>query len=105
MYNEKELMKTRKEILRTLEEHRDDISRLGARRLALFGSAARGEQNERSDLDFLVEFEKKTFDAYMDLKDFLEGLFHCRVDLVLPSTLKPRLRERILSDTVDVQGL
>ncbi|MFQ5780671.1 MAG: nucleotidyltransferase family protein [Nitrospiria bacterium] len=42
----------------------------------LFGSAARGEGRKTSDLDFVVEFEKKSFDSYTDLEAFLEELFH-----------------------------
>ena len=70
------------------------------RRLGLFGSAARGEATDSSDLDFLVELEKKTFDNYMDLKFFLEDLFGCKVDLVMKDALKPRLREPILKETI-----
>jgi predicted nucleotidyltransferase len=73
--------------------------------LRLFGSCARDEARESSDLDFVVEFEKKTFDAYMDLKEFLENLFGCRVDLVLSNVIKPRLRPFILKDAIDVEGL
>jgi predicted nucleotidyltransferase len=88
-----------------LPENRDAIRRFGVRRLALFGSCARGDGNESSDLDFLVDLENKTFDAYMGLKEFLEDLFHCEVDLVLENTIKPRLRPYILSEAVDVPGL
>jgi len=52
-----------------------------------------------------VEFEHKSFDAYMDLKEFLESLFGCPVDLVLADSLKPRLRESILKETVHAPGL
>ena len=58
-----------------------------------------------SDLDFLVEFEKKSFDAYMDLKAFLETLFGCRVDLVLENAIKPRLRSTILNEALHAEGL
>ncbi len=87
-----------------LEENRDAISAFGVKSLALFGSAARGNAETR-DLDFLVEFETKSFDAYMDSKAFLEGLFDKPVDLVLRDGIKPRLRSRILSEAVDVPGL
>jgi hypothetical protein len=64
---------------------------------------------EMSDLDFLVEFEKKSFDAYfdayMDLKAFLEKLFGCRVDLVLENAIKPRLRSTILNEALHAEGL
>jgi predicted nucleotidyltransferase len=82
-------------VLSVLDEHRDELLGLGVRRLGLFGSAARNEATKASDLDFLVEFQRKSFDAYMDLKALLERIFDCKVDLVLPEALKPRLRERI----------
>jgi hypothetical protein len=93
------------QILRIIEAHRDKIKGFGVRRLGLFGSAARGEAAEGSDLDFLVELEKKTFDNYMDLKFFLEDLFGCKVDLVIKENLKPRLREPILKETIYAAGL
>jgi predicted nucleotidyltransferase len=99
------MVQTRSQILKTLEENRESIVRFGVRSLGLFGSAARGDSTSGSDLDFLVEFERKSFDAYMDLKDFLEELFHCPVDLVLADGIKPRLREVILKETVHVAGL
>ncbi len=95
-------MNNRNEILRTLENRWEELRSFGVRRLSLFGSAARDGYREGNDLDFLVEFEEKSFDAYMDLKQYLEDLFGCEVDLVLPSTLKPRLKHRILADAVDV---
>jgi hypothetical protein len=90
------------EILRTLTRHSTTIRSFGARRLGLFGSQARGEASPDSDLDFLVEFEPgaKTFDNYMDLKEFLEDLFGRKVDLVVSEVLKPRLREGVLRETV-----
>ena len=92
-------------VLNTLVEHRDAIRSLGVRSLALFGSVATGTASESGDLDFLVEFEHKSFDNYMDLKVLLEDLFDCRVDLVLKNALKPRLREPILAAAVHAPGL
>lgn len=60
------------EILHRLEQNAPVIRRYGARSLGLFGSGARGTVREDSDLDFVVEFETKSFDTYMDLKAFLE---------------------------------
>ncbi len=96
---------SRDEIMGLLEQNRPAIRRLGARRLGLFGSAARGEDSPGSDLDFVVEFERKTLDAYMDLKAFLEELFGRRVDLVIADAVKPRLRETIIGEAVYAQGL
>ena len=96
---------TREDIMDLLRENKESLERFGVRRLALFGSRAREDAQPESDLDFLVEFEKKSFDAYMDLKFFLEELFGASVDLVLTNTIKPRLLNRILEEAVDVQGL
>ena len=99
------MTRTREAVLQQIEENRDTIRGFGVKRLGLFGSCARGEATQSSDLDFLVELEKKSFDVYMDLKDFLEEMFGCKVDLVMKDALKPRLREPILKETVYAQGL
>ena len=94
------MTRTREAVLQQLEDNRDKIRSFGVKRLGLFGSCARGEATQSSDLDFVVELEHETFDAYMDLKEFLEGLFHCPVDLVLIDAIKPRLRETILGEAI-----
>lgn len=99
------MVKNREEILEIIEQNLNAIRGFGVRRLGLFGSCARGECNEVSDLDFVVEFEKKSFDAYMDLKLLLEKLFDCRVDLVISDSIKPRLRSVILGEAIHAPGL
>jgi predicted nucleotidyltransferase len=96
---------TREEILKRLAEHRDAIRGFGVRRLGIFGSYARGEPSEGSDMDFLVEFEHPTFKTYFGLKFFLEELFDCKVDLVFHDTIKPRIRNTILEETIYAEGL
>ncbi len=98
-------MRSRDEVLRMLERNREAIRAYGVRRLGLFGSCARGESGPNSDLDFVVEFDKKSFDGYMAVKEFLEDLFGCRVDLVIESAIKARLREVIRRETVHAAGL
>jgi len=66
------MKRTREAVLQQIEDNRDKIRGFGVKRLGLFGSVARGEATEGGDLDFLVELEKKSFDVYMDFKDFLE---------------------------------
>ena len=88
-------------IIKRLSEHQSEIRRFGVRSLGLFGSFARGDQKASSDLDFVVELEPKTFDAYMGLKQFLEELFGCHVDLVLPDAIKPRLKAQIMREMVN----
>ena len=96
---------TRDEILRKLEDNRDNIRGLGVRRLGIFGSYARGEETARSDLDFIVEFDEATLHQYLDLKEFLESLFGRPVDLVFADAVKPRLRPIIHAEAVYVSGL
>jgi uncharacterized protein len=82
--------------------HGDELRALGALRLGLFGSCARGEAQPGSDVDLLVELDRRTFDRYMDLKLFLEDLLGRKVDLVLADRIKPRLKEQILAEVVDI---
>jgi predicted nucleotidyltransferase len=91
---------TRDEILCLIEGNRERLYALGVVELALFGSYARGDAGPQSDVDFLVELSEKSFDRYMDLKEFLQELLGRKVDLVLKSAIKTRLRERILSEAV-----
>jgi len=91
----------RDEILQKLGQNRSELRRLGALRLGLFGSFARGEARADSDVDLLVDLDHHGFDRYMDLKLFLEDLLGRRVDLVLSDRIKPALRERILGDVID----
>ena len=91
---------TREEILNVLATNRERLSQLAVHELALFGSHARNEATEESDIDFVVEFTTKSFDRYMELREFLESILDRRVDLVLKSAIKPRLRERILREAV-----
>ncbi len=93
------------EILNTLAAHRQKLQAMGVRKLGLFGSYRRGAAKPDSDMDFLVVFERTSFDDYMDTKFFLEDLFQCRVDLVLEKNIKPRLRPYILDEVTYVSGL
>lgn len=78
--------------------------RYGIRTLALFGSYVRGEQNRRSDLDILVEFEDRplTLLQFIALEQELADLLGVKVDLVEKSALKPRIGKRILKENVPV---
>ncbi len=97
--------KSGEQILDVIGKNKKTLERLGVKRLGLFGSFAAGRGGPDSDLDFLVEFERKSFDSYMDLKFFLEETFERPVDLVCPEAIKPRLKRDILNATLYVQGL
>ena len=77
------------------------LSRFGIKSLFLFGSVARNEANQESDLDFIVDFEGSvTFDRYMDLKIFLEDLFDRQIDLAIEGSLKPQIRQRVIEEAI-----
>lgn len=88
-----------------LRKKRDEIlevaARHGARNVRIFGSAARGEANDQSDVDFLVEMEpgRTLLDMgglLMDLRELLGR----DIDVVTERGLKPRIRARVLRDAV-----
>jgi uncharacterized protein len=90
-----------------LEEKREEILRIasehGAREVRVFGSVARGQADQESDIDFLVELE--TGRSLMDLGGLqmdLEALLGRRVDVVTALGLKARIRERVLREAVPV---
>lgn len=93
-------MLDRQEILDRLAANADELRNLGALSVALFGSFARDEANEQSDVDLLVDLDEHTFDRYMDLKLHLEDLLERPVDLVLIDGLKPRVRGKILNEAI-----
>lgn len=94
----------REATLNLLNEHGPEIKeRFGVRRLAVFGSVARNEAGEDSDIDVLVEFEgKATFNSFIDLKLYLEELLKRSVDLVTNDAVRPQTRPSIERDLVDV---
>lgn len=94
----------RAEVLARIEEHAEEIRRrFGVRELALFGSVARDEAREDSDLDVLVTFEGPAdFNRFMDLRFFLEDLLEIRVDLVTRSGLRPELRQEVQREAIRV---
>ncbi len=95
---------TARTVLKVLEAHRKELADYGVKRLGLFGSVAKGTATSHSDLDFVVDFDHKTFDKYMDVKFYLERLFRRHVDLVLTDALKPRLRKPVLKEALYLQG-
>ena len=94
---------SRDEILQKLAAHRQVLQEMGVRSLALFGSAARGELHEGSDIDLLAEFaEPPGFDGYMRVKFYLEEMLGLPVDLVMQSALKPWARQAVLEEAIYV---
>jgi len=77
--------------------------RFSVKTLSIFGSAARDELTEESDIDILVDFEvKATFDLFMDLKFYLEDILQRRVDLVTIKALREPIRKTIEQELIRV---
>ena len=94
-------MLRKKEILETLFTHTDELNkRFSVIKIGLVGSHVRDEALPESDIDLLVEFAHPTFDNYMDLKFYLEDIFHETVDIVLSDALKPRLISYVNAEVV-----
>lgn len=91
---------TRSEVLTLLRTAGPSLTALGVKRLGLFGSFVRDEQDPDSDVDILVEFEPrlKTFDNFLALATFLEELLGRDVELVTPESLSPYLGPKILTE-------
>ena len=86
-----------------LLSHQEQLSQLGSRHLAIFGSTARNEARKISDIDILVDFDtKKDLFGFIDLKFYLEDLLNCDVDLVSRQALHPALKKRILGEAKQI---
>lgn len=91
----------RDDILKVLRDSRSLLDAFGVAHLSLFGSFARDEGREDSDVDLLVEFSRPIgLFEFVRLQRQLGELVGHRVDLVTPAALKPQLRDRILHEAV-----
>ena len=90
-----------------LVHHRDNLraigQRYGALRIRVFGSTARGTASTSSDLDLLADFEPgRSLLDLIGLKQDLEDLLNCKVDILTEDSLSPYLRDQILRDARDL---
>ncbi len=92
------------EIQRIIHAHWDELSReYCVTHMAIFGSYARAEAYEGSDIDILVEFNRTPgFFKFLELEDRLSELLGKKVDLVTPGALKPYIGQHILQEAAEV---
>ena len=91
----------RDEVLTLLKRHNAELEGFGVRSLRLFGSVARDEAEDGSDVDLLVGFEKTpSFSGYMKLRIFLEDLLGAKVDLITEKGLRERIRPLVEKDAI-----
>jgi predicted nucleotidyltransferase len=97
-------MQTLSECTSLLRDYmRDNATRYGITRMGIFGSVARNEQTEASDVDVYIEGQLHGFFALAGIKQDLEELLKCKVDIVrLRNKMDAYLRKRILEEGVYV---
>lgn len=95
--------RTLPEVIETLRRHEGELRRRGVAHAAVFGSVARGEATAASDVDVLVDLERPIgVYAFAGIGLFLGDLLGTSVDVANRKTIKPRLRDTILRDAVQV---
>ena len=102
MQRERDICMNKDECITLLKKYMNILKeKYGITSLSLFGSTARGEQKEGSDIDLFVDTETPNPFLLMDAKEFLEKATGMSVDIVRNhQNLNPRLRRRILKDGV-----
>ena len=95
-------MKSRDEVLKILTSQKSSLlEAYQITRLGIFGSYARCQQTDDSDIDVLVEYENApTLYKIIELRDYLSELFSVKVDVVTKNGLKERIRERVLAEVI-----
>jgi len=93
----------RQRALKTLSANRSVLKRFSVKDIYIFGSVARDESSDASDVDILVEFQsdaKIGLFQFARLQRFLSELLECDVDLATPDALHKDLKENILKEAI-----
>jgi uncharacterized protein len=87
-----------------LREHEADLKRLGVQQLYLFGSTARGDAHEDSDVDLFFDYEEGKFGLFdlMDVQDYASRILGRTVDLMTRDSIHKVLRPRIEASALRV---
>jgi len=94
---------TRDQVLSTLAAKREQLNAYSVKSLYIFGSVARDEATTGSDIDVLVEFREGApvgLFLFIRLKQYLEEILGCPVDLATPEALRQNMREQILKEAI-----
>ena len=87
-----------------LKEHKAEVvQKYRVRKIGIFGSYVRGEQNKRSDIDILVEFDSRNIPGLIklcEMERYLQKLLKKKVDVVEKSGIRPELKKGILKEVV-----
>ena len=94
----------RNDVIRILQKERQElVDRYNISALSVFGSVARDDARQDSDVDILVEFSQPVgLFQFIELQQRLEALLGSNVDLGTPRSLKPRIKERVMQEAIRV---
>lgn len=96
---------TRDTAKQLLSEDKDHLLAFAVKSLSIFGSTARNEAKPDSDVDILVEFEEDArigLFRFIELKQHLEAVLHCPVDLGTIESIREPIRKRIIEEAIRV---
>lgn len=93
------------QILNALNQHAKELHQYGVEQIGVFGSQARAEAGEASDVDILVQTKQASLTGFVRLKLYLEELLGRPVDLVPVDSIRPELRTNILREVVYAEGV
>ncbi len=96
---------SRDRALQILRDLSPELAQYGVRDVALFGSVARNDAQDKSDIDILIDFEPEaeSFDNLMNVADLLDTRFDCPVDLVTVNGLSPYLIASVQEEAVHAE--
>ena len=98
------VIKPLEEIKKILKDHEKMLSeRFKVKSIMIFGSYARNEQKEGSDVDIIVDFSEPIGLEFIDLKEYLEEILGMKVDLVTPRAIREKMRKSILKEAVKIK--
>lgn len=99
------MINDKRQILRLIAENKRAFHNLGARKIGLFGSFARGQQKKASDVDLMVDFlpKQKSYRNFLGVADLAERLLDRKVEVLTPEAVSPYLTPYIEKDVIYVQ--
>ncbi len=93
---------TKKEIISFLKDNKEKLQNsFNVKKIGLFGSYAKDNATQNSDIDIIVDMPP-SFDAYYDLKEYLENALGKKVDLGLEKNIRAFIKEKIKNEIIYV---
>jgi predicted nucleotidyltransferase len=95
---------TREETIRRLKEHQAELKRLGVEHLYLFGSVARGDDREDSDVDLFFDHPEGSIGLFqlVDIQETAARVLGRKADITTRRSLHPLLKQRIEASALQV---